>query len=334
MADIDTVLERLVTDAGFRQRLAEDPAAALSSYDLSAEDLQLLASSLDSGDDAQRGVEQRTSKSAVIGLLASLTGGGSGSGRGGRGGMTNSGDDVPGSSTKPLTATGTYSDGRMIDPVGVADPSPASKYTAPINVASGSGTLRADGSGLPALDGASKDTGFLNQDAPPDDEALHKLPGKPKPGEITLTRSVTADYDGDGPSDRVISADAPPDNEALRMPGRPKPGEITLTRSVAADYDGDGVSDGEISGHATWTSSAPTSEIAPPGSEEAAAADFHNIKLTNARQQVGDELAPPGSGEAEAADFHNIKLTNDPGKGVGRASAPPGGDDFLSIEDE
>ena len=76
LADIDEVLERLVTDTGFRGELERDPAAALAGYSLTERELQLLASSLDSGDDAQRGVEQRTSKSAVVGLLASLSGGG------------------------------------------------------------------------------------------------------------------------------------------------------------------------------------------------------------------------------------------------------------------
>lgn len=82
MADIDIVLERLVTDASFRRQLVQDAAGALSGYDLSEDDVALLASSLDDGDTGQRGVETRTSKSAVLGLLASLgpTGGGSGSG--------------------------------------------------------------------------------------------------------------------------------------------------------------------------------------------------------------------------------------------------------------
>ncbi|MCU1589949.1 MAG: hypothetical protein JWP11_1205 [Frankiales bacterium] len=90
MADIDEVLERLVTDAAFRDRLGSDPAAALAAYDLSTDDLQLLASSLDDSEGQQHGVEQRTSKSAVVGLLASLTGGGGGGAsealKGGKGG--------------------------------------------------------------------------------------------------------------------------------------------------------------------------------------------------------------------------------------------------------
>lgn len=80
MADIDTVLERLVTDQKFRKQLGKDAGKALSGYDLSAADLTMLAGSLDDGDSAQRGVEQRTSKSAVLGLLASLSGGGVGGG--------------------------------------------------------------------------------------------------------------------------------------------------------------------------------------------------------------------------------------------------------------
>jgi len=317
MADIDTVLERLVTDTGFRQRLAEDPAAALSSYELSTDDLQLLASSLDSGDDAQRGVEQRTSKSAVIGLLASLTGGGSG---GVRPGVTNSGDDVVvSSSTKPFTATGTYSDGRtgVTNPIGVADPSPASKYTAPINVASGSATLRADGSGLPALDGASKDTGFLNQDAPSDDEALRKVPGRPKAGEITMTRSVAADYDGDGAAD--IKNQNPIGVDQLAPDGGAKAGaedfNFNNIKLINARQQGDA--------------------IAPPGSEDAGAADFHTIKLTNdPGKDVGRASAPPGS--VVDSGVEDFKLMNEGAVSSGplTSSPPSGGDDFLRIEDE
>jgi hypothetical protein len=73
MAGIDEVLERLITDLGFRRRLREDPAAALQGYDLDKSDLELLASQLDdSGGGQARGVEQRTSKSALFGLLAGL----------------------------------------------------------------------------------------------------------------------------------------------------------------------------------------------------------------------------------------------------------------------
>lgn len=153
MSDIDTVLERLVTDAAFRGQLGSDPAAALAGYDLSADDLQLLASSLDDGDAGQRGVEQRTSKSAVLGLLASFAGGGGG------------GDQAS------------------------------------------------------ALDAGSKDAARFDDLAPPDDGAedasRHKLPGRPKPGELTLTRLAEPGGGGGGgggvqaPLDDVAGGDAP-----------------------------------------------------------------------------------------------------------------------------
>ena len=42
MADIDTVLERLVTEAAFRARLRSDPAGALAGYALSQDDLEVV----------------------------------------------------------------------------------------------------------------------------------------------------------------------------------------------------------------------------------------------------------------------------------------------------
>lgn len=78
MAGIDEVLERLVADGDFRAALARDPAATLAGYDLTRDDIELLASRLDDGDDAERTVEQRTSKSAMLALLSSLAGPGGG----------------------------------------------------------------------------------------------------------------------------------------------------------------------------------------------------------------------------------------------------------------
>ncbi len=72
MAGIDDVLERLVTDPGFRARLAGDPAGALSGYDLTADDLQLLSSQLDVGPGTSGGVEARTSKAGLFGLLGGV----------------------------------------------------------------------------------------------------------------------------------------------------------------------------------------------------------------------------------------------------------------------
>jgi hypothetical protein len=76
MSDIDDVLERLVTDAGFRAALADDSATALAGYSLEEDDLEVLAASLDDGGVSEHRVEQRTSKSALLGLIGPFTGGG------------------------------------------------------------------------------------------------------------------------------------------------------------------------------------------------------------------------------------------------------------------
>ncbi|MCI0584179.1 MAG: Os1348 family NHLP clan protein [Chloroflexi bacterium] len=72
MARIDDVLERLVIDAAFRARLASDPAGALAGYDLTADDLRLLSSQLDAAAGASGGVEARTSKAGLFGLLGGV----------------------------------------------------------------------------------------------------------------------------------------------------------------------------------------------------------------------------------------------------------------------
>lgn len=72
MAGIDEVLERLVADGDFRGALARDPAVALAGYDLTRADVELLASQLDDSDGAERAVEQRTSKSAMLSFLAAF----------------------------------------------------------------------------------------------------------------------------------------------------------------------------------------------------------------------------------------------------------------------
>lgn len=43
MAGIDEVLERLVSEPGFRTRLTSRPSAALADYDLSMEEREILA---------------------------------------------------------------------------------------------------------------------------------------------------------------------------------------------------------------------------------------------------------------------------------------------------
>jgi len=272
MADIDIVLERLVNDTSFRAALADDPAAALAAYDLSEPDLQLLAGSLDDGGDAQRGVEQRTSKSAMVGLLASLTGGGQVA-QDGRVRVTNAGGNL--------------------------DPSPATKYSSPINVtssttirttagpsptagltgrpvgqpsAAGLGAhVRVAGSDLPALDGAAKDSASMGQDAPPDD-TVGQHRDRPMAGEISVSRSVSA---GGGEAD----------------------------------------------------------QLAPPGANRAQPPWGGGPKHTPAR---ADDLAPPPSTPAEEFVTHDIKNTHDYGQGAG-LFAPKGIDDdggFLTVEDD
>jgi hypothetical protein len=74
MTDFDTVLERLLGDAGFQAALARDPAAALRGYHLSDEEREVLRAQLvtDAGDHGS--VETRTSKSGLVGLFAPIAG--------------------------------------------------------------------------------------------------------------------------------------------------------------------------------------------------------------------------------------------------------------------
>lgn len=80
MADLSDVLERLITDPGFRQQLKDDPAVALEGYHLDEGELELLSTQIDEGSGKGGSVEQRTSKSALAGLLG-LFGGGGGQGQ-------------------------------------------------------------------------------------------------------------------------------------------------------------------------------------------------------------------------------------------------------------
>jgi hypothetical protein len=72
MAGLDDVLERLVADPSFRQRLAANPSAALAGYDLSAEDRALLASQVTEVAGTGGKVEARTSRASMVGLLGAL----------------------------------------------------------------------------------------------------------------------------------------------------------------------------------------------------------------------------------------------------------------------
>jgi hypothetical protein len=76
MADVNDVLERLVSDPGFRRALSDDPDRALEGYDLTDADREMLAAQVSEDAGVGGGLEQRTSKSALAGLFG--TGGGSG----------------------------------------------------------------------------------------------------------------------------------------------------------------------------------------------------------------------------------------------------------------
>ena len=69
MSDIDTVLERLVTDADFRRLLAAEPARALHGYDLSAQERDMLLVRVSPDTMVGSTVEQRTSKAGMFALL-------------------------------------------------------------------------------------------------------------------------------------------------------------------------------------------------------------------------------------------------------------------------
>ncbi len=69
MSDFDDVLERLITDPTFQARLAADPRSALAGYTLDDAERELLGAQLVAGDGGGHGVETRTNKSGVVGLI-------------------------------------------------------------------------------------------------------------------------------------------------------------------------------------------------------------------------------------------------------------------------
>ncbi len=72
MSDFDTVLERLLTDPGFKGVLAADPASALRGYQLSPDELELLYAQVSTDAGGQGRVEERISKASLFGLFGSL----------------------------------------------------------------------------------------------------------------------------------------------------------------------------------------------------------------------------------------------------------------------
>jgi hypothetical protein len=121
MADIDDVLERLLTDADFAHRLASDPSGALAGYSLSQDDVTLLSTQVSFDPGALSLVEERISKAGMFGLLTSFTAG--------LGGLA---DVSPGQSADPHMAAGIIGpvdthgiiiDTSVGDPDGVIGPS-------------------------------------------------------------------------------------------------------------------------------------------------------------------------------------------------------------------
>lgn len=70
MSQLDDVLERLLTEPAFKRAVATDPATALASYRLTADELEVLGAQLDDRAGASGTVEARQSKSAMFGLIA------------------------------------------------------------------------------------------------------------------------------------------------------------------------------------------------------------------------------------------------------------------------
>jgi hypothetical protein len=71
VSDIDEVLERLDREGSFREALRRNPQAALAGYDLTTDDLRVLAGHETGGDGGrERALEQRLGKSALFTLLA------------------------------------------------------------------------------------------------------------------------------------------------------------------------------------------------------------------------------------------------------------------------
>src|SRR5690349_11963772 len=75
MSDFDDVLERLLTDPGFKAALAADPGRALAGYHLADDERELLYAQVSTDTGGERQVERRETKAGLFGLLSPLTGG-------------------------------------------------------------------------------------------------------------------------------------------------------------------------------------------------------------------------------------------------------------------
>lgn len=72
MADYDRVLERLVVDPGFLDRFRRDPHEALSEYELSSDDLDVLNATIEKDPGSLREVEERQNKATLMGMATSV----------------------------------------------------------------------------------------------------------------------------------------------------------------------------------------------------------------------------------------------------------------------
>jgi hypothetical protein len=69
MSDFERVLERLLVDPAFKAALATDPDRALAGYTLAAEERETLGLPVSTGAGLSHAVEERSSKSGVVGLV-------------------------------------------------------------------------------------------------------------------------------------------------------------------------------------------------------------------------------------------------------------------------
>jgi Bacterial TSP3 repeat len=72
MSDIDVVLERLVTDPGFRRQLTTDPARALAGYRVTDEQRRMLLMQISPDTTLGSAVERRTSKAGMFALVSEV----------------------------------------------------------------------------------------------------------------------------------------------------------------------------------------------------------------------------------------------------------------------
>ena len=70
---VEEILERLIAEPDFRAEFRRDARAAVAGYDLTPEDVEILASQLSDDTRDLDPVEQRTSKSALFSLFAGLS---------------------------------------------------------------------------------------------------------------------------------------------------------------------------------------------------------------------------------------------------------------------